>query len=278
VSRECWFCGARKGDVPFDQEHVLPRGLKDLEPNTGDWESTTGRHERGSAGTYKFDSRGPVTELTTGLICKPCNGGWMSQLEGQAQPLIRSLATGQSRTLTGPERRTLARWCIKTAYVHESVDRASRVSSPEQRKKFMDQPMDLGPHRVVLFLTQDPGRRLHRATLFRNPTEERRGFWIFSEFIQLSYLAAQVWVRSVAAYPGEDRVGVPLHKDGVSIWPPEGLLTQWPPRRRINERVALGLSGGAMALLPPEQFRAYREEVLALAREAQREPGQAKAT
>ncbi len=278
VAKECWFCGARKGDVEFNQQHVLPKGLKDLEPNTGDWESTSGRHERDEAGAYNFDSRGPVTELTTGSVCKPCNGGWMGQLEGQAQPLIRSIAAGQRRVITGVERRTLARWCIQTAYVHESVDKASRVSSPEQRKKFMEEPSDVGPHRVTLFLTQDPGRRLHRATLWRSPTPDRPGFWIYSEFIHISYLAAQVWIRSVAAYPGQDRVEVPIHRDGVSIWPPEGLLTKWPPKRRINKRLALGLSGGAMALLPPEQFRAYREEVIGLAREAQEQPDQANET
>jgi hypothetical protein len=263
----CWFCGASREDVEFDKEHVLPWGLRDLEPTVGDWESTTGFHGRDEPATYKFGNRGPIVDLQTRSVCKSnCNGGWMRELEGAAQPLIRSLATGEPRILTGTERRTLARWSIKTAYVHESIDKASRVSTPAQRRKFMEVPTDIGPHRVTMFLTEKPSRMLHRATLFRG-TKHDPDFWIFSDFIRISHLAVQVWIRSVAAYPGQDALDVPIHRDGVVMWPPEGLLTRWPPKRRISDHVALGLSGGAMALLPAEQFQAYRDETKRLAAE-----------
>lgn len=267
MAKSCWFCGASSDDVVFDREHVLPSWCRDIEPNRGNWEATSSLHTADAPTSHMFEVRGPVTDLVTKSICKPCNGGWMSRLEGTAAPLIRSLAQGEQRLLTGAQTRTLARWALKTAYVHESVNRANQFSSLSQRKKFMTAVDDVGAHRVTLFLTDKPGRNLNRFTVWRGP-KEAPTFWIYSEFIHLSRLAFQVWVRSVATYPGQDAVGVPLHAVGVRVWPLERLVTPWPPRSRLRGRDLKAIAGGALALLSDEQIRAAKDDLTRQARNA----------
>lgn len=74
----------------------------------------------GDDGLYRSDPEpvGHVQNLlpeVTVPVCKSCNGGWMNELEGRAQPLLRPfLVDGQPIIASASQRADLAVWALKT--------------------------------------------------------------------------------------------------------------------------------------------------------------------
>jgi len=65
-------------------------------------------------------------------ICTACNGGWMSELEQSAKPLIVALVDGERKlaSLSVEERCTLARWVGKTAIIESHAVGAESPVDP----------------------------------------------------------------------------------------------------------------------------------------------------
>jgi hypothetical protein len=55
--------------------------------------------------------------LTTRWICRPCNSGWMAELEADVEPILGPMFAGQPTLLSGRRAEVLATWCIKTSLV-----------------------------------------------------------------------------------------------------------------------------------------------------------------
>lgn len=58
--------------------------------------------------------RGRPFSATVGGPCVSCNGGWMSELEGAAAPLLRPLVRNQDARLDAVQQHLVATWAIKT--------------------------------------------------------------------------------------------------------------------------------------------------------------------
>lgn len=99
----CAFCG--RVDQP-SREHVIP-GWLSRKLSTGDdgWFE----YERGSKWI-----KTPLIEIITKRVCEPCNNGWMSRIEDQAQRVMEPLLDGQVTNLRQGDRAVLARWFAKT--------------------------------------------------------------------------------------------------------------------------------------------------------------------
>jgi len=85
-------------------------------------------------------------------ICKACNGGWMSELEQSAKPIILALIDGQRDlgSLSADERYTLARWVGKTAIIEShSVGAESPVGPDFLRQLKLDIHGDPGRFAVA---------------------------------------------------------------------------------------------------------------------------------
>lgn len=63
-----------------------------------------------------------------GGICGKCNGGWMSSLENDTIPILTPLVRGEGTIseLSDAQRRTLARWMLKTAFVLNTSEQATQ--------------------------------------------------------------------------------------------------------------------------------------------------------
>src|SRR5689334_2998942 len=110
--RGCIFCGGR----PLSKEHVWPQWIRKVQ---GD---------RGMA-HYRREIAGDMTawrdvdyNLQVKAVCKPCNHGWMSDLETAVQPILSSLIVGNGRNLYRDGQRILATWATKTAMMFQSRD------------------------------------------------------------------------------------------------------------------------------------------------------------
>jgi hypothetical protein len=60
-----------------------------------------------------------LNNFTFKSICRDCNNTWMSRLESEAKPLLLPLIEGMlaGGALSIDERRLLARWAFKTAFM-----------------------------------------------------------------------------------------------------------------------------------------------------------------
>lgn len=63
-------------------------------------------------------------EVTVNCVCRICNNGWMSNLEGDAKPIVGPLLNDVSFSLDSSQQSALARWSVKTAMVFEATDRS----------------------------------------------------------------------------------------------------------------------------------------------------------
>ncbi len=126
--RRCVFCDQEiaSKDPP---EHVVPKWMKRFRP-----EGALFAHRPGIVlrGTYaapselpSFESKQP--ELTTDVVCKGCNGGWMSDLETRASRLIAPMMEGHGRPLDPDDRAFVAVWGIKTVMMWQTIYPDSRA-------------------------------------------------------------------------------------------------------------------------------------------------------
>jgi len=76
---------------------------------------------------HDFDS------FLAGKVCKRCNNGWMSALEGQCKEMILDLALGRRRlmSLCDKEALQLARWTVKTAFILHTTSNWRRIVPEE---------------------------------------------------------------------------------------------------------------------------------------------------
>ena len=115
-SRVCVFCDEEIGrDAP--PEHVLPQWLRRLRPKRGRFieaRAVTITGEPPNSIPKQPTARSKTPTITTNLVCRDCNGRWMSDLETRASPLLRPMIVGQPRPLSVEEQAFVAVWGIKT--------------------------------------------------------------------------------------------------------------------------------------------------------------------
>lgn len=119
AQRSCTFCGASK---PLTREHVIPVWLQRY---------VGGEEKGGFRGTHVSWTGTPLSKRkaganshTLGTVCAPCNNGWMSRLESDFGRLLPRLQADMSPgRFSKAERRTIARWIVKTGITaHRSAN------------------------------------------------------------------------------------------------------------------------------------------------------------
>jgi hypothetical protein len=93
-----------------------------------------GEQKQGHSGTRKVR-----------VVCKKCNGTWMSRLEEDVKLLLEDLITSNLINLDKPEQKLFARWIAKTSITAEHIRRRGLRIPEEDRQWIMDQdsPPDL---------------------------------------------------------------------------------------------------------------------------------------
>ena len=98
--------------APKTREHVFGRWIMKRLPKE---KLIFDPHRAGAFGLDYSDVRGPMPldALKVGRVCAPCNNGWMSALEADAERIL----FGGDRDLDTSDALRLAHWAIKTAVV-----------------------------------------------------------------------------------------------------------------------------------------------------------------
>ena len=112
AKRRCVFCGS---DKDMSKEDALPQWvLAKLLAHDGALRlSVTGGR---SYSPDRFHHRPASGRDVLGRqVCRPCNQGWMSDLEVAAQPYLGTMMSGYAVAFPRPARSTIAAWATKTA-------------------------------------------------------------------------------------------------------------------------------------------------------------------
>ena len=66
-------------------------------------------------------------EIRVRNVCKACNSGWLSQLEGKAKLILVPMINGTASTLTLEQQGTLAIWMIKCGLVFDTMENGEGI-------------------------------------------------------------------------------------------------------------------------------------------------------
>lgn len=144
----CRFCTRTLTNRNRSREHVIPKWVLDTfgildQPVSPTHQSASGQVF--SQRSQNFDS------LRNGLVCRPCNNGWLSRLESTVQPTIHALLTGKvlPSRLTATERISLARWAAKIAWLLNDCSNYRKTVPPGVFHHLFLQPDTLPPRTLV---------------------------------------------------------------------------------------------------------------------------------
>jgi hypothetical protein len=212
-------------------EHAVPQWARKF--LTGEGAYTHRRELGGEWSKAQLD-------VTVSAVCKPCNTGWMSNLEGLAGGLVAGAIAGRGvQTWTPRQQRQVATWTYKTALM---MDRASggieRVPPAHYRflKKNLHPPgcvrvwtaihIPRGPTSTFqaafskgtqLHLEHASGMTLHAYTITANI-----GHFAFQV---LGYAGR----HQINVNPGTIQNYAPVDYE-IGIWPVQAVPVEWPPR------------------------------------------------
>jgi hypothetical protein len=158
-------------------------------------------------------------------VCQGCNGGWMSQLEAQAKPLLEPMFDGKPVTLGADQQAVLAAWTVKTLMMldlwqdgpeafssahHQHLHSGAPSSDTAVLLAFVDRPTR---HAVYWYgIDDEESAELHRLTM---------NVGRFVGQVRLLAAGAAVQYGSVA------------RRSTVQVWPLAGGPVDWPPPERL---------------------------------------------
>ena len=238
--KTCVFCGGK----PLTKEHIWPkwarRKLTSIiqEPY---WKErmvgplshvpqviAVGGEDREYAEQH---SAAPLYSMTTRSVCASCNGGWMSQLEEEARPIIEAMLSRQDRTLHEDGQRILAAWAVKTALTFQqtlSPDRRLYPASDYSTLRESNEPSSM----TRVWLSSYAGGQLSSAIFQGLVSVVDRHPIMYSTTITLGPVAFQVMgsCYTVLVAPAGFRDQPNIH----GIWPYKDSFT-WTPTPGLTE-------------------------------------------
>lgn len=109
-------------------EDVMPRWLRKA---TG-LGSELGRHEVRMEQTVVRTWPARVFTTRSGRVCRACNTGWMSRLEGRTIPILTPIIQGtSSAVLSAEQQATITLWALKTAMCIQLVESGTWLPIPQ---------------------------------------------------------------------------------------------------------------------------------------------------
>lgn len=131
VNRKCVFCE----NTDLSKEHIFAQWLlKEL----GIFDNNVSMTHATFVGMPVSDRKHPFSKLVNGLVCKKCNNGWMSQLEGDCQNHIINLMNFENieneMEYLKEHHKTFAKWAFKNVILLNSATNYSNLV-PEKHYK-----------------------------------------------------------------------------------------------------------------------------------------------
>ena len=138
----CIFCDGK----PTTKEHLWSQWMRELvfrektnkHLNTSEILTNTGGVVVQQRPIYKLRT-GSTTSIQIKKVCKPCNSGWMGDLEEFAIPILTPLITGEPIVLNIKTQQTVAEWATLKTIVGEYISLYKKVITRSEEKLFYQQ-------------------------------------------------------------------------------------------------------------------------------------------
>lgn len=261
--RTCIFCNSfRISDEHFWPEwchHLFERGVNDsyrqFQEDTIPGRRPRKRHDRTRGGNI-------VTKAIR-CVCKPCNNGWMSQLESAAKPILAPMIEGKSRTLDADQRRTLASWVALKVMVSEH-DKPRMALTPDHDRLVFYEALGIpryyririgrnGTKAKLAYHRQSMTLALGGSAPEPSPSAPVPPLGMLRKNVQVvSFLMGEVFIHATAARVDDfDLDNVIRQREwGIHLFPEKlgELLVAWPTQRALSKR-DLGLLANMLETL-----------------------------
>jgi hypothetical protein len=242
MAQACVFCGSRADS----QEHIVPKWALELLADPRGFRATM----FGTPGDYRQYER-VLPETTVGGVCqRNCNGGWMSQLETDAQPVLTSMILGQVRTLSAEDQTLIARWAFKTALMVALRYKQSHIPRDHYHWFYERQ---IPPSGVWITLASYDGTRfvnwLFEGKHFAvNRDDQSRRVPMYLTTITIRHLVLQVWGSGDYDQTGDmpPRPTRPARPFVVRVWPIKHPMRRWPPFADMTDDLLLEFITGVI--------------------------------
>ena len=225
--RTCIFC--RRS--PVTREHIIPRWVADLilrDPRAKTLLRPIEHQRRSDIGTVTW--RSDNIDVRAKCVCRDCNQGWMSQIEGDAQALIRPMIMGQRVTLDTFAQKKVATWVALRALVSRHINEPVIPADEEWLNDFYRHrsPPETCYQWIIAYDGTQPfyyaGNDITVAIEPGNPIDPDDTPHGILMTLAIGYFAAKVlWVRK-----GEPNKPAPPGL--LRIWPPSSAPVLWPQK------------------------------------------------
>ena len=242
ASRTCIFCDG----TPVTKEHVVPRwvsnALNDDTRFQGSPPPVIHKRRVGSGRIHEWG--GEDINVSAKCVCRICNNGWMANIEGRAQRMLKPMIMGRAVSLDAEDQAAVAAWVALHALLFRYTEEP--FVSPEQDwlQNFRDH--QLPPSTCYQWLAAYQGDKTfhyagHTLDVRRYPDKPRRPDWETPNGIDVTFvighlIANIIWIR----------IGKPGNLDPpgfVRIWPTTDMPGSWPPSVIFNDAGVDGITG-----------------------------------
>jgi hypothetical protein len=237
----CIFCGEPFGPSrQRSDEHAAPKWCGEILPDRGQAEhkhvveTAEGRDEQDQG------IRDPFTTVA-GDICKPCNNGWMEELEDWAKRWLAKPITGQRRSLRYWRQALAASWAIKTAMVWECVSPTDQMITAGALRIFHQLQRPSGNQQVwtARYSGSDPHsfRRTVASVIGSRPEGASDPDNPHAYLITLSIGELAFVIFGYLLAPPMPNVTLPQRFASklVQIWPLATEIVEWPPAHALDD-------------------------------------------
>jgi hypothetical protein len=151
---ECIFCEGN----PLTAEHLFSNWLRNIVPR--DEDSWSGGTLYGSEPSFR--GKRDLFSVKYRVVCGACNGGWMSEIEAAAKPVLAPLILNQRIEMGPSEIQKLASWITLKTMISEYADSYGRAIPQEERTFFWKHKLAMSNWKIWIGTYHLPNGRLRR--------------------------------------------------------------------------------------------------------------------
>jgi hypothetical protein len=218
----CIFCGG----TPLTREHLWPDWLR-RELRIRERHRFRIEQEEDGVETRDIRFEAPPFDQKVKAVCAACNGGWMSEIEARAKPLLQPLMRAEGRRLHRSQQRALSQWALLKACVFDEVHPQERVvPSPHRQHLYVhkEPPTEGFWVRLATYEAQEIGHYAYQGLkLARDDQPDPTEPTVY--FVTLTVGALVVQMTGSLLDWSFARVPYPPELDVVDIWPTSGGVT-----------------------------------------------------
>jgi hypothetical protein len=233
AKRACIFCS----QTPVTREHLFPNWMQKELANHPRWKisPTKLQGREGEHGAKQWIRNKPLGMIIR-CVCRSCNTGWMSDIEGAAKPILLSMVRGAEYVeLDTVAQENIARWaCLKAVIGAYVFSKPHPVPNEWLQHLFHKHS---APDDWHVFTTRYIGRLGQVADLQRFSLREPTSGATFptraeDQGVLMSLIVGYFAIKALAI---RSPISLPLKTNILRVWPASGLTLLWPPRVQVTD-------------------------------------------